>query len=171
MPVAAAPVAAFAEAARAYVALVDEAAKLGWLAFTGLAARHLARLYLLGIDLPTSEPEGETYPRPATPEAALRVVLAERDAYHGAFEPYEDAPAEPRSLATDLGTVYIDVGEGLAAFDAGDPGAATWAWRMALRGRAGEHALHALRALHAILFDECSPAYADVEDPSGLSGV
>jgi|GEM_PF-2904362 len=167
----AAPVAALAEAARAYVALVDGAAKLGWLAFTGGAARALGRLYLLGIDLPTSEPDGETYARPANPADALRVVLAERDAYHGVFEPYEDAPAEPRSLAADLGTVYIDVGEGLAAFEAGDAGAATWAWRMAFRGRAGEQLLHALRALHAILFDECSPAYADVEDPSGLSGV
>lgn len=171
MPDAAAPVAAFAEAARTFLALVDEAASLGWLACAGHASRRLARLYLLGVDLPTSEPEGETYPRPASPEATLRAVFAERDAYHGTFEPYEDAPAEARSLATDLGTVYIDVAEGLAAFDAGDPGAAAWAWRMALRGRAGEHALHALRALHAVLFDECSPAYADVDDPSGLSGL
>lgn len=166
-----AAVATFAEAARACLSSVDAATPATWLPFVGHAARHLARLYLLGIDLPTSEPEGETYPRPASPEDALRAVLAERDAYHGVFEPYEDAPAEPRSLARDLATVYVDVGEGLAAFDAGDLGAAAWAWRMALRGRAGEHAAHALRALHAILFDECSPAYADVEDPTGLSGV
>jgi hypothetical protein len=167
----AAAVAAFAEAARAYLASVDGATPAAWLPFVGHAARHLARLYALGIDLPTSEPEGETYARPASPEDALRAVLVERDAYHGMFEPYEDVPAEARSLARDLATVYVDVGEGLAAFDAGDGGAAAWAWRMAFRGRAGEHATHAQRALHAILFDECSPAYADVEDPTGLSGV
>ncbi len=94
-----AAVAAFAEAARAYLASVDGATPATWLPFVGHAARHLARLYLLGIDLPTSEPEGETYARPASPEDALRAVLAERDAYHGVFEPYEDAPAEVRSLA------------------------------------------------------------------------
>ena len=51
------------------------------------------------------------------------------------------------SISDDVLDVYLDVGRGLLAYDAGDVDGATWSWRFHFDCHWGDHAVDALRAL------------------------
>lgn len=148
----------------------------------------LARLYALGLALPSTdvlfdddpddagiaewEPAASTRgPDRGEDVRQVRILrslagkLGRWDLYREVFDPYEP-PSEPEvmsSLSDDLGDIYHDLRSGLLRWKRGETGDALWEWRFGIENHWGKHATDALRALH-ILAADCEapwPASAD----------
>jgi hypothetical protein len=75
------------------------------------------------------------------------VEFGEHDFYWMFFDPRDPASTVGGSLSDDLGDIYLDVEEGLRAWDRGDRPEAVWIWRFGLDAHWARHAVTALAAL------------------------
>jgi hypothetical protein len=102
---------------------------------------------------PASEAPDIERARPAIPPFELGAL----DQYSLYFDPYDaDAVGVGGSLSDDLGDIYLDVEEGLQAWDSGDRVDAVWRWRFTFDAHWGRHAVGALGALHEAC-NRCPP--------------
>lgn len=146
-------------AARAYRAWC-EAAPVGEgdaQAVLALVAGLYASALRLDVLAPEADPEAREVDGAADDERWRRVYERCRalpfDEYASIFDPHGD-PAEETvtaSLADDLADIDRDVGNAVAAFDAGRPECARWELTLGRRIHWGRHATGAIRALDAWL--------------------
>ena len=127
----------------------------------------VAGLYASALRLDVLEPEAEVEnleAEGAIDDARWRQVFDRCralpfDEYASIFDPHGD-PADETvtgSLADDLADIYRDVGDAVAAFDAGRPTCARWELTEGRRIHWGRHATGAIRALDAFLADGRGP--------------
>ena len=111
----------------------------------------LMKLYIAAVDLPEAEPETIG---PAGPVEAdtIQLTLGERMPrfYWEVFDPFAQEDAVCGDLVEDLSEIAADLQRGMREFEAGRTGNAVWEWRFGLNSHWGNHAVDALRALHAI---------------------
>lgn len=111
----------------------------------------IMQLYVSALTLPESEPEnGE---KPDTASIQQIIVHMEKHIspfYWAIFEP--GIPEEPvgRNLCEDLSVIGSDLQRGMLYYEAGQFGNAVFEWKLGLNSRWGNHAVDALRVLHAI---------------------
>ena len=118
----------------------------------------LLQLYLQGLSLPdtaSEEPKGGRYKTLiCLPFPRLRSALpTDYSMIYDPFAPPEEALAT-RNLADDLGDIYLDLQEGILAYEAGTPGEACFCWRWGLNNHWGTHLTDALKALHWLRTNE-----------------
>jgi hypothetical protein len=121
------------------------------------------------IEESEEEEEESDYVIPSTPDPdrmpsgewmatwrALGKHLGDRKYYQEMFAPYKLEDKEPvvGDLADDLADIYRDLADGLAKWRRGEREGAAWAWQFQFACHWGEHLTSALRALHALAFDE-----------------
>ena len=87
---------------------------------------------------------------------ALGKHLGDRKLYQEMFAPYKLEETEPviGDLADDLTDIYADLARGLAKWRRQERDSAAWEWQFHFACHWGEHLTSALRALHALAFDE-----------------
>ncbi len=89
---------------------------------------------------------------PVEAPVARLAALLPGDLYHTVLNPWGlpgDASLGIGSLADDLADLYAELAGPLRAWDERRVGDAVWAWRLAMRGHAGDHLIGALGAIHA----------------------
>ena len=146
------------------------------------AHRRLSPLYSAALQLPDvcsdppedssaieEEEDGSDYFTPSTPDPdrishdewmttfrALAKHLGDRGRYLQMFAPYKLDDREPvgGNLADDLADIYRDLADGLAKWRRGERESAAWEWQFHFACHWGDHLTSALRALHALAFDE-----------------
>ena len=111
----------------------------------------LMRLYLSALDLPEAEPE-TVDPAASDRAAVTRITFEERIPafYWEVFDPFVQEDAVCADLAEDLAQIAADLQNGMREFEAGRTGNAVFEWTFGLNCHWGNHAIDALRALHAI---------------------
>ena len=124
-------------------------------------AGALAALYESALRLPALPPLGDDLADDApaaraqwqTVHERFRDLLGSDDLYWTAVPFGEDERRQlARSLADDLADVYLEVKQGLELMAAGEPqDEVVWEWRFSFWSHWGEHAIEALRCLHAHL--------------------
>lgn len=86
----------------------------------------------------------------------LKEKLGDWDLYHHVFDPTKDTEAIFGTLADDIGDIYRDLKSGLSLKEnrqgVGDEDA-IWTWRLLFYSHWGDHAMHALLAIHYRLQD------------------
>ncbi|RIH82849.1 hypothetical protein Mterra_02512 [Calidithermus terrae] len=106
-------------------------------------------------EVPYTEAEDRTgqelYQQTGRVAARLTEHLGEIDHYLEVFDPYETSNAETvgGSLVDDISDIYRDLLAGLRQWERGESGAALWEWRFNFEVHWGEHAISAIRAIHA----------------------
>lgn len=144
------PVIRFAESAREFVRLVNNAARLSTRDLVSSMTAALADLYANGLLLPEVDAP-ESPEEPEVQQPSDWPGFGERDMYLEVFDPYvEDAPVRG-SLSDDVLDIYRDVRAGLDLLDDGHVDGAVWHWRFTLRIHWGAHAVDAMRALQRLL--------------------
>jgi hypothetical protein len=154
-------VAAFAENARAFCTLIEDAASLDRYE---LAKRCLVVLPLLisqASELPDigklrTQPDEITHESWKAIFENLRTQLGDRDRYPKIFDPWQSEPAESLfgSISDDLAGTWSDLKLGLLVLDAGSPKNAAAEWHYSFRYHWGpNHATHVLRPLLGIVLE------------------
>ena len=163
--------AAFAAAAETFCGVLDTHRGSRPASFVRASHRALADLYLAALDLPDVSPEDKgtrTDPITTDAEGALSLALAETMApFHihwFVFDPVKDEPEEPvaSSLPHDLAEIYRDVRNSCAGWAAPESRRdAVWEMRFAFSTHWGRHAVHAMVAMHSLLYDQYMEALKD----------
>ena len=111
----------------------------------------LVKLYLSALDLPESDPETIDS---ATSDKTdkIQVIFKEQipTFYWEVFDPFTKEEAVCADLVEDLSEIAADLQSGIREFEAGRKGNAVFEWKFGLNSHWGNHAVDALRALHAI---------------------
>lgn len=135
----------FADAARRYLAYIDQAALLDDGERLRRARLHLSDLIHRASQLPEGNADGPDLPNEARPTEWRS--FGEVDEYFTVFDPYVEEPLVTGSLSDDLLDVYRDLHRGLSLYDSGQVDAAVWEWKFHFDHHWGYHAVDALRAL------------------------
>lgn len=173
-------IAAFARLAEEFCALVDGREALGRDGLLRAVHIRLAPLYAAALALPGVEAmddgleesdgdedqedvdvaallEGSGKDRLGNEQwmalyRSLDALIGEGGLYAEVFDPWAQPPEEPvtGSLADDVADIYRDLADGLTKWRRGEVAAAWWEWRFGFTIHWGEHAVSALRALHAL---------------------
>lgn len=165
----------FAALAEQFCGVVEDHASYSAEHFLCAVHPLLAQLYAAGLGLPATdilfdeEPEdserdveGPDLDRDPDPDRmaheewrtlfdALTAKLGKPGYYREIHDPY-DPPEQPEvmgSLADDLSDIYGDLRTGLRKWQRGESGGALRAWRFDFESHWGQHAVDALRAIHA----------------------
>ncbi len=127
----------------------------------------VAGLYASALRLDVLAPEAESEAREADGAMAderwrqvyERCRALPFDAYASIFDPHGDPADETvtASLADDLADIYRDVGDAVAAYDAGQLERARWELSEGRKMHWGRHATGAIRALDTFLADGRGP--------------
>ena len=162
---------AFRNASDEFLALIEARDGLSAEDLLHRAHLQLARLYALGVELPTKpasayeevDEDAELTHDSAGAEEFVRrwaPLLRTLEAkigrrwnfYQEVFDPYRDPPEAPvtGSLADDLAGVYLDLLKGRDHWQHGRPAEAVWEWRFGFESHWGEHATGALRAIRTL---------------------
>ncbi len=119
-----------------------------------LATNYVAKLYLAGLELPTTEPQGD-FDAPTISTEDYKVIHKRFGAlpfqyYWEIFHPVQEKAEEPVTgdVCDDLADIYRDLKEGLKYWDKGQRQNAVFHWKNAFGFHWGRHATSALRALH-----------------------
>jgi hypothetical protein len=83
------------------------------------------------------------------PYRSLQEKFADWDHYLQTFDPTKQDAAIPGSLADDVADVYRDLKKGLRSKGSGPVENTIWEWRFGFYFHWGQHAIDALRVLHA----------------------
>jgi hypothetical protein len=122
---------------------------------------RLIDLYRAGLALPRNPPSGED-------ETGEDLEVPGRDPvtehlralpFQYYSEIYNPLPVDGEGpvvgdLHDDLWDIYVDIVEGLAIHDEGDPVEAVWSWQFSFAHHWGMHAVSAIRSLHWWLEDQ-----------------
>lgn len=113
--------------------------------------RLLMKLYLAGLDLPDCECDADDERcGDADATVSVRIDKAIPDCYWEVYDPRVEEKPVCGSLTDDLSDIARDLRRGMRAYDAGNIGSAVFEWKLMLDCHWGDHALGALRALHAL---------------------
>ena len=174
-PIDAPSLTAFAPLAKEWCGLIEGHTALGLEELVTRAHSALSRLYVAGLDLPSTEllftdedddEEDVDLEFPADPDRLGRPewsgyygsfsrILGKWNAYRETYDPW-DPPSEDDvggHLADDLTDIYVDIKSGLLKWERGDSGGALWVWRFGVETHWGDHATGAIRALHFLRFN------------------
>ena len=110
----------------------------------------LMRLYLSAMALPQPELEEENPPLRQTTSGGIRFQPDMLTCYREVFDPFEEEPPVFCDLRDDLADISCDLQDGIAAYESGLVGRAAFIWRFSSAFRWGNHAVNAIRALHAM---------------------
>jgi hypothetical protein len=120
------------------------------------AASWLARLYGLGVLLPSTDSDNE-HDLPEVPAQLLERAHANLAVFNGryyreVFDPSPELEDPPGigDVGDDLLDTYKDIRRGLMLFDAGQVAEALWHWSFLHRIHWGRHCVGALHALHGL---------------------
>ncbi len=150
---------AFAQMARRFCGLVEQAPVLGPFELLCRLNAILPDLYGAAVRLPDVAPASAEAPASVLGQErwsvtfnAVRKVLGPYDVYWVVFDPAEQEEPVAGSVADDLVDTYRDVLDGLALLDQGAPLAdVIWTWRFSFQSHWGRHVLDALRATHWLI--------------------
>ena len=110
----------------------------------------LMRLYLSAMTLPQPvlEKERPQHKRTAPVEIRFQTDMSTR--YREVFEPFEEKSPIYCDLKDDLADIVRDLQNGIAAYESGLVGRAAFIWRFSSAFHWGNHAVDAIRVLHAM---------------------
>ena len=111
----------------------------------------LMKLYISATDLP--ETDMETIDSTELFEADRIQITFDAQIptwYWEVFDPFVQEDAVCSNLADDLSEIAAELQNGMREFEAGRIGNAVFEWKFGLNNHWGNHAVDALRALHAI---------------------
>jgi hypothetical protein len=159
-----APILHFKSAAETFCESI-EAATEPRAEFLAEIAATLSSLYRAALDLPDVwdddwKFQGEYPPsRPAEKRLTgqLKQVLGDADLYVTvvAYGEHQGEEIGMSMLSDDLLDIYVEVFVGLELLRRGStPGEAAWTWRFGFWGHWGEHAVDALRIIHALVAED-----------------
>ncbi|WP_373717511.1 DUF5063 domain-containing protein [Roseateles sp.] len=120
------------------------------------AASWLARLYGLGVVLPSVDSDNEDglpdLPAEVLVRAQTNLAVFNGRHYREVFDPAPELDDQPviGDIGDDLLDTYKDVRRGLMLFDGGEVAEALWQWSFLHRVRWGRHCAGALLALHGL---------------------
>lgn len=80
------------------------------------------------------------------------VDFREQSVYWELFDPYQLEEPTAGNLTDDILDIYSDIKRGLVLYEQGEQAEAVWEWRYHFEIHWGNHAVSALRALHAFNF-------------------
>ena len=173
----------FAELAATYCALIHRALEVPPADLLREVHRQLPELYRVALTLPnvwvltdevsgegeddesdeateaTSDKSTDALPPMVAWMARWRRLgqhLGSANYYREMFSPYDLAEIPPVTgdLADDFLDIERDLQRGLIRWHEGDRAGATWEWQFHFAGHWGDHATSALRALHALAYDD-----------------
>jgi hypothetical protein len=161
------PVAAFRAVAERYVSAVEATSERSPDDLFATLVRVLPRLYEAALRLPYPVVESADLPEARLSHEqwkeafdGLQEILGARDLYWTVVPFGEDKRDElAGSLADDLADIYRDVKEGLELAASGaSENEVLWQWRFNFWAHWGEHAVEALRIIHAHLAEAGGPS-------------
>jgi hypothetical protein len=110
----------------------------------------LMRLYLSAMTLPQPELEEATPQIRQTMPVGIRFKTDMATCYREVFDPFEEEPPIFGELKDDLAGIVSDLQDGIEAYESGLVGRAAFTWRDGSEFYWGNHAVDAIRALHAM---------------------
>ncbi len=110
----------------------------------------LMRLYLSALALPQPDLEEKTPQFRKTAPLEIRFQKDMQIRYRLVFDPFEKEPPIIGDLKDDLADIVIDLQDGIEAYESGLVGKAAFIWRFSSEFHWENHAVDAIRALHAI---------------------
>lgn len=110
----------------------------------------LMRLYLSAMTLPQPVLEKERPQHKRTAPVEIRFQTDMPTRYREVFEPFEEKSPIYCDLKDDLADIARDLQDGIAAYESGLVGRAAFIWRFSSAFHRGNHAVDAIRALHAM---------------------
>ena len=111
----------------------------------------IMRLYISALNLPEIEPETEDA-LPSISSEPLQIHFSQQISpdYWEIFNPRTLEEPVYCNLLDDLSDIASDLQKGMVEYQSGRIGNAVFEWRFGLNSHWGNHAVDALRALHAI---------------------
>ena len=110
----------------------------------------LMRLYLSAMILPQPELEEERPQHKRTTPVEIRFQTDMPIRYREVFDPLEEGPPISFTLKGDLIDIISDLQDGIEAYESGLVGRADFTWRAGSEFHWGNHAVDAIRVLHAM---------------------
>lgn len=166
----------FVAVALEFCTLAETVGQTALFDFVDKAAKLLPLLYLKATLLPATEPEEESEPEETVTEemyeevrARIAGLLGERDTYLETFHPdmpYSDTPIAA-FISENLADVYQDTGNFIASFRGGNEEVMREAialCRANFRSYWGQQLLNALKALHAVRYNEEEHLEKNIEE-------
>ena len=110
----------------------------------------LMRLYLSALALPQPVLEKEKPQHKRTAPVEIRFQTDMPTCYREVFDPFEKESPIYCDLKDDLADIARDLQNGIAAYESGLVGRASFTWRDGSEFHWGNHAVDAIRVLHAM---------------------
>ncbi len=110
----------------------------------------LMRLYLSAMTLPQPVLEKERPQHKLTAPVEIRFQTDMPTRYREVFDPLEEGPPISFTLKGDLIDIVSDLQDGIEAYESGLVGRAAFTWRAGSEFHWGNHAVDAIRVLHAM---------------------
>lgn len=110
----------------------------------------LMRLYLSAMTLPQPVLEKERPQHKRTAPVEIRFQPDMPIRYREVFDPLEEGPPISYTLKGDLTDIVSDLQDGIEAYESGLVGRASYIWRYYSEFHWGNHAVDAIRVLHAM---------------------
>ena len=111
---------------------------------------YLMRLYLSAMTLPQPKLEKERPRHRRTAPVEIRFQTDMPIRYREVFDPLEEGPPISFTLKGDLIDIVGDLQYGIEAYESGLIGRAAYIWRYYSEFHWGNHAVDAIRVLHAM---------------------
>lgn len=111
---------------------------------------YLMRLYLSAMTLPQPKLEEERPQHKLTAPVEIRFQTDMPIRYREVFDPLEEGPPISFTLKGDLTDIVSDLQDGIEAYESGLVGRAAFTWRAGSEFHWGNHAVDAIRVLHAM---------------------
>lgn len=164
------PVPVFAESVRSYVNLVEDVDKYSAHAFLRRCAFLLSHIYSLGLLVSefTSIDPGDPNKITTSAEETRRhseehaylmnkldSLLGKNAAYNVVFDPFAEEDSVTNTIGNDLSDIYQDLREPLQDYESDNEERrqhAIWQWKFTLQCHAGQHIVHALSAIHWLIY-------------------
>ena len=110
----------------------------------------LMRLYLSAMVLPQPDSEEATPHIRQTMPVGIRFKTDMATCYREVFDPFEEEPPIVGDLKDDLADIVSDLQNGIEAYVSGLVGKAAFIWRFSSEFHWENHAVDAIRAVHAM---------------------
>ena len=112
---------------------------------------YLMKLYLFALKLPDMEPDSDESERSVI-KVSIPIQVNDnfQTMYWEVFNPLEEDEPVCGYLVDDLNDIINDIQRGIHEYESGRTGNAVFEWKNGLDSHWGNHAIDAIRALHAI---------------------